>query len=798
MHDLLQDIRYAVRTLTRTPAFTIVAVLTLALGIGANTAIFSALYGVLLRPLPYPGSDRLVGLSYTYGGYHDFQAVTYPAFQYLHDHADVFDALAASTPVGVTLSTNTEAVHLGMARVSREYFRALGVAPAIGRSFLAEEDQPGGPSAVVLSDGLWRRSFGGDAKVLDRAVLIDGTPCTVVGVMPAGFRPPDDADVWSTLAQVGRTIGSGQNLAVIGRLAPGLTLAQAAARLRPVLTSYAETFHRGSEEWLSFDSYRALLGREVRAPLRILFGAIAFVLLIACANVASLLLGRAVVRGRELSVRASLGATRGRLVRQLLSESLVLALIGGALGVAVATWGLGALRSIAPGSLPASADIRIDGWALGFTLGLSVLTGIGFGLLPAWQASRFDLYEALKAGAGRTATGRGRVRQLLVTGEIALALVLLVGAGLLIRTVANLVHSDPGFDPRRVLAAEIWLTGTRYESPSGITAYYDELRRRVGALPGVASAAVIEAGMPLARGGNTGVSVGGGELRGADYRAVSPEFFATLGVPLRQGRYLEGSDRAGSEPVVAVNDAFVHRYLSDRDPVGAAVTVNDVGGPRRVVGVVGDVTSGIGRAAPPTVFIPASQEPAGVALAFNGWFPIHLLVRTAGDPASVSAAVARAVRATDPQVPVGRVRTMGEVLAESLALRRFVMMLLSLFAGLAAVLAAVGIYGLMSYLVTQRAREFGIRMALGARPGDVVAMVARRGAVLVGAGVILGVLAAGGLTRLLASQLFGVRPIDPVTFAAVMVGVVAVALVACSVPAWRGTKVDPVVALRSE
>ena len=798
MDTLLQDLRFALRTLARSPGFALVAVVTLALGIGANTAIFSALYGVLLRPLPYPGSDRLVGLSYTYQGYHDFQSVRYPAFQYLHDHSDVFDALAATTPVGVTLSTGTEAVHLGMARVSREYFRALGVAPALGRSFLAEEDQPGGPNAVVLSYGLWRRSFGGDAKLLDRTVLIDGTPFTVVGIMPATFRPPDEAQVWSTLAQVGRTIGSGQNLAVIGRLAPGLTLAQAAQRLRPVLVSYAEAFHRGSEEHLSLDSYQALRGGEVRAPLRILFGAITFVLLIACANVASLLLGRAAGRAQELSLRASLGATRGRLVRQLLSESLVLSLLGGALGLAVAAWGLAVLRRIAPGSLPASADIRIDGWALGFTLGLSILTGVGFGLLPAWQASRSDLHEGLKSGAGRTATGRGRVRQILVTGEIALALVLLVGAGLLIRTVANLVHTDQGFDPRRVLAAEFWLTGTRYDSAPGIAAYYDEVRRRVGGLPGVASAAVIEAGLPLARGGNTGVSVGGGELRGADYRAVSPEFFATLGVPLRQGRYLDASDRAGSEPVVAVNETFVHRYLSDRDPVGAAVTVSDVGGPRRVVGVVGDVTSGIGRSVPPTVFIPASQEPAGVALAFNGWFPIHVLVRTTGDPASTAAAVARAVRTADPQVPLGRVRTMDEVLAESLALRRFVMVLLSLFAGLAAVLAAVGTYGLMSFLVTQRSREFGIRMALGARPGDVVAMVVRRGAVLVGTGVVLGVLAAGGLTRLLASQLFGVHPIDPATFTAVMAGLVVVALAACSVPAWRGTKVDPVVALRSE
>ncbi|MGE5744973.1 MAG: ABC transporter permease, partial [Gemmatimonadota bacterium] len=795
----MQDLRYALRTLAKAPGFAAVAVLTLALGIGANTAIFSALYGVLLRPLPYPDAERLVQFAYTYGGYHDAQATTYERFRYLQgNHGDVFDALAATTGVGATLLSGTEGVHVQLLRVSRDYFRAMGVQPSLGRTFLDEEDQPGGSNAVILSHALWQQRFGGDSGVVGKAVQLDGTPYTVVGVMPDGFGSPYPADAWSTLAQVARTIGSGQNLEVIGRLAPGLTVARANARLQPMLAGYAATFRTGTETRLGFDSYRALIGVGVRAPLRILFGAIALVLLIACANVASLLLGRATRRRRELALRAALGASRGRLVRQLLAESALLALLGGGGGLLLAGWGLSTLRSLAAAALPRTGDIRLDGWALGFTLLVSLVTGIVFGLLPAWQAARTDLQETLKEGARTIGGGRGRLRHGLVAAEIALSLVLLVGAGLLLRTFANLLHSDPGFDPGHIVAAELWLTGSRYDTAPAVASYYADLRRRVAALPGVRSAAIVEAGLPLNRGGNTGVKVNGGDYVGADYRAVTPGFFETLGASLRRGRTLSDADGATSEPVVVINEAFERRYLEGVDPLGAMVLVAEAGGVRRVVGVVGDITSGIGRPAQPTVFIPAAQEPAGMMLGFNGWFPIHLLARTVGSPASYPALLARAMRAADPAIPVGLVRTMDDVLATSLAVRRFEMVLLALFAGLAATLAAVGIYGLMSYLVTQRVREFGIRVALGARRRDVFGIVMRRGVILAATGIVLGLLGALALTRLLASQLYGVRPVDLLTLAAVTGGVVLLALAACYIPAWRGTKVDPVVALRTE
>jgi putative ABC transport system permease protein len=796
---MLQDIRYALRTLAKSPGFTATVVLTLALGIGANTAIFSALYGVLLRPLPYPHPEQLVELSSTYQGFRSERPATYGQFQYLRDNTAGFTALAASTGLGVNLFTGTASEHLRLERVSTGYFRVLGVEPELGRTFLTEEDQPGGPNAVILSHGLWQRVMGGDSKVLGRTVMIDGAPFTVVGVMPIGFRPPEEADVWSTLAQVGRTVGSGQNLEVIGRLAPGISVGRAQTD-EPTKAGFAATFHTAADSRVDFASLRELEGASIQTPLAVLFGTIALVLLIACANVAGLLLGRTAARRRELSVRAALGASRPRLMRQLLSESLILALMGGAAGLAVAGWGLEALRGLAPDTLPRTADIRLDGWALVFTAGVSIVTGLAFGLLPAWQMARTNLSEAFQEGAARTTAGtaRGRLRHILVAGEIALSLVLLVGAGLMLRTFANLLHSDPGFDPHQVLAAEFWLTGSRYQTAPAINAYYRDLLRRVEGLPGVQSAAVVEAGMPLTRGGNVGVRIGGGDFRSSDYRGVSADYFTTLGVPLTQGRYLSGSDVAGGEPVAVVNRAFARRYLSQGDPLGAVITSPDLGGPRRVVGVVGDVTSSIGSPAQPTIIIPAPQEPPDLVTAFNGWFPIHLLVRTSGDPTRLVAPLKRAMQEADAQVPVGQVETMSDVLSGSLSFTRFIMVLLALFAGLAALLAVIGIYGLMSYLVAQRTREFGIRMALGARRSDVLAMVVRHGLALVGLGVLVGVGAAAAATRLLASELFGVRPIDIPTFAFVAAGVALVALVACYFPAQRATKVDPVVALRSE
>jgi predicted permease len=546
--------------------------------------------------------------------------------------------------------------------------------------------------------------------------------------------------------------------------------------------------------------YQDLVAGPVRTPVRVLFGAIGFVLLIACANVANLVLGRATTRERELALRAALGAGRGRLLRGLVAESLILALAGGALGLLLANWGLQGLLAMVPAGLPRAETIRLDGWAFAFTFGLSLLTGIVFGLAPAWRTARRDLHERLREGTGRATEGmaRGRARGALVVGEVALSVVLLVGAMLLLRTFANLLRTDPGFATDHLLTAEIWLRGTRYDSTGTIGAFYRELTERLEALPGVRSAAVVEAGLPLQRGGNLGVQVDGEWLRMAsEYRTVTPNYLQVLGVPLVRGRMFTAGDAAGAEPVAIVNQAFAQRHLGDAEALGRVLKLGG-DAPRRVIGVVGNLKSFIGAPAAPGVFIPSAQTSAGMTRGFSSWYPIHVVVRTAVEPAVLGDPLARTIRETDAAVPVGRVRTMEEVLAGSLAFQRFVMLLLSLFAAMGVVLAAVGIYGVMSYSAARRTHEIGVRLALGAVPGDVVRLVLRRGMALTGAGVVLGLAGALALTRLLASTLFGVTPTDPLTFGAVTALLAVVALMACYLPARRAAGGDPVEALRYE
>ena len=800
----MNDLRYAVRTLLKSPGFTLVAVLTLALGIGANTAIFSVFYGVLLRPLPYADPDRLVGLAQTYRGGRGAQSVTYVQLQFLERHNQVFQSLAGSASVGFNLSNGTEADRVHGLRVSQNYFRVLGVAPALGRAFLADEDQPNGPSAIILGDGLWRRRFGGDAGVIGRIISLDGRPTMVVGVMPPGFRSPNGAEAWSTLAQVGQTVGGGSNVQVIGRLRRGMTLAQARAGIALLTADFRTEFSRSVSKdiTLDLDPYRAQIAGDLRTPVSVLLGAIGFVLLIACANVASLLLGRAAAREHELALRIAIGASHGRLVRQLLTESMLLGLAGGAVGLVVGALGLDLLVALASGGLPATAEIRLDGWVLGFTFGLSLITGLAFGVVPAWQGAETSPHDLLKEGSGRAAgtAGRARLRHALVVGEVALSLVLLVGAGLLIQTFRRLISVDPGFDPGHVVAAEIWLTGTRYDSTARIAGFYRELTSRLDALPGTEAAAVIEAGLPLEDGGNMPVSVDGENGRlSPDYRSVTPGFFATLGVPVTQGRDFTATDVDGAVPVVVVNESFAHRFLGGRSALSRRLTFSGYEDAwRQVVGVVRDVRSLVGQPAPPTVFVPAAQTPAGLTRLFGSWFPIHVVVRTRADPAAATQQLAGVIRAVDPLVPLGRVRTMDDVRWASLSFHRFVMLLLSTFAGLAIVLAAVGMYGVISHLVAQRTHEIGVRLAIGARPGDVLRMVLRRGGMLTGIGVLLGLAGALALTRLIAGFLYGVRPTDLATILAVTGLLVVVALTATWLSARRATKVDPMVALRYE
>ncbi len=799
-HAIRQDIRYAIRGLLRSPGFTLVAALTLALGIGANTAIFSVLYGVLLRPLAFPEPERLVQLSQTYQQYRGEMAITYRQWRFLEDNAGWFASQAATTSVGLNLFTGAQADRVNGLRVSKDYFRVLGVEPALGRTFTADEDAEGGPGALILSHQLWASRFGGDSAVAGRSVSVDGQPYTVVGVMPASYAT--GADAWSTLAQVGRTIGSGQNLQFVARLKPGLTLASAQAGFQQTAAAFREAFsgQLSREVGIELAPMRDLMVQDVRTPVRILFGAIAFVLLIACANVANLVLGRTATRGRELAVRVALGASRGRIVRLLLTESVVLALVGGALGLFLADWVLGALLALAPSSLTGAGDIRLDRWALAFTAGVSVLTGLLFGLAPAWRAAR-DLSGALKEGSGRTGSSvsQGRLRGALVVGEVALSLVLLVGAGLLVETVRNLVRTNPGFETRNLLAAEIWLTGTGRDSTAAITALYGEVTRRLEAMPGVSSAAVVEAGLPLQRGGNMPFSVDGRVIQAAtEYRTATPGYLELLRVPLVEGRLLASGDVAGAEPVAVVSRAFARQFLADSSPLGHTVQLGRSDPPRRIVGMVGDLKSFIGRDAGPAVFITSAQTPAGFTRIFSSWFPTHVVVRTAGDPRALRDALARAIRDADARVPVGRVRTMEEVLDGSLAFQRFLMLLLSVFAGLAVALAAVGVYGLMSHAVAQRTHEIGVRMALGALQRDVLGLIVSRGLLMAGIGVVIGLFGAAALTRLLGGMLYGVRPVDPRTFASVAALLMLVALAACYLPARRAARVDPMVALRAE
>jgi predicted permease len=544
-----------------------------------------------------------------------------------------------------------------------------------------------------------------------------------------------------------------------------------------------------------------MIGLGMRPFLLVLLGAIGCVLLIACANVANLFLARGSSRGREIAVRVAMGASRVRLIRQLLTESMLIALAGGALGLAVAGSGLGSLLAMAPSSLPRLSDIRLDGWVFAFTFVVSILTGAVFGIAPALYATRTNLSETLKEGEGRASAGAGRarLRQGLVIGELALSLVLLTGAGLMIATFEKLLNTNPGFDPHHVLTMQFWLTGSKYNSTPEIMRFYRGIEQRIGALPGVTAAGVVAAGLPLERGGNNGMRIAGAkesEWINMDYREVTPGYFQTIETPLKQGRGITEADSEVSNSVVVINEAATRKYFPNRSPIGEHLYISGV--LCEVVGVVGDVKSYVDQPAEPTTFIPAAQAKLGTSQLFEGWFPRSIVVRTTGNPLVLSQALREAVAAADPLVPTGAVRSMDQVLAHSLALPSFMMLLLSIFGGLALVLASVGIYGVISFAVSQRTREIGVRMALGAKPADVLGMILKEGLKLVVLGVVLGVTAALTLTRLLEGMVYGVRVRDPLIFVMVNLLMVAVALLACYLPARRATRVDPLVALRYE
>lgn len=818
METLWKDIRYGFRTLGKSPGFTALIILTLALGIGANTAMFSVVYGVLLRPLPYPQADRITQISISYKGQLDYSGFDARESDFWKTHDQPFQYLAATTSVGFNLSSGSQPLRVRALRVSADYFQVLGVQPVLGREFSPDDDSLNGPNVAVLSSGLWESQFGGDRGLVGKTVSLDGTPYSVVGIMPAGFQSIPPVDVWTTIGQVAHSIGSGINYTVIGRLKSGISGKQADSYLGTAKDSFFNEFRPRDSKYrqsIAFhaEPLRSMVSFNYHTPLLVLFGAIGFVLLIACVNVANLLMSRAAARSKEIAIRTALGASRGRLVRQLLTESLLLAVLGGALGLLFAYWGLNLLLALAPTDLPRAHAIFLDGWALGFTVAASLLTGIFFGLAPAFQSSKADLNNSLKENVGHATSGTGyrRLRSALAVSEIALSLVLLTGAALLIETFTNLLHTNPGFDPRPILTLQTWTTGQKFtplpdnatpaqmnSRSAEISRFYQRILDKVQAIPAVRGAAVVGEGLPLDYGGNDFAWLPSeGEAHGisADIRSVSPDYFGIMGIPLLKGRFFSNADSPGSARVVIINQEFVREKFPNRNLIGQSL--NGGGTMREIVGVVGDVKSQLGEAPPPTFFIPLAQDP-GEIQGFQAWFPVAIMVRTTQPPLSLSHAVEAAVHDAEPDLPIGHIQSMEQILSISLAFQRFLMTLMSIFAALALLLAAVGVYGVMAYSVGQRTHEIGIRMALGARPRDVLVMVVRQGMLLTGMGLFTGLAGALAATRLLSDELYGVKATDPIVFA-IVVGVLAfIAFLACYIPARRAAKVDPLIALRYE
>jgi len=804
MNVLLRDLRYALRTLARSPAFTLVAVATLALGIGANTAIFSVVHALLLRPLPYGHSDRLgmVWLDNRRLGLHE-DLMSYPIFEDWKKN-QAFEAMSAFTLSSATLTGGEEPERIPTAPVAADFFSTLGVRPLLGRAFTVEEDQPGRDRVAVLSHGLWVRRLGADPAAIGRTIELDGRSVTVIGVMPADFRFPEKTtELWTPLALDNRIRNARYAfwMRVVGRIKPGVTWDQARAEMARVGAALERQYSEmaGYGAWVV--PLRTQLVGNVRLPLLVLTGAVAIVLLITCANVANLLLARAATREREIAVRVAVGAGRARLVRQLLTESVLLATVAGGLGLLFAHWGVTALAAAAPQDMPGLDQVRTDATVLAFTLLVSLATGVLFGLAPAVHATTGDLAEALKEG-GRAHTGgiAGRhLRHALVVGEIALAVVLLAGAALLIRSFVHLRGVDPGFHAERVLTMQMVVSRSKYPEGPQVAAFYRQLLERVARIPGVSAAGAVSTLLLGVTPNSASFTIEGrppvpeAEQIEATIDTVSPGFFSAMGVPLLKGRFFTDADGPDSKRVVLINETMARRFWPDEDPVGRRFTFGRARPDSRwltIAGVVGDMKrQGLDRLARSETFLPHAQSPRRGML---------LLFRTSTDPAALAATIRREIRALDRDQPLSAAATLDQVLGQTVAHRRFQMGLLGLFAALALALAAIGIYGVMHYAVVQRTPEFGIRLALGAGASDVLWLVLRQGLGLAVAGLAIGLAGALALTRVMTSLLFGVRPGDPATLAGVAVVLIAVALGACYLPSRQASRVNPITALRWE
>lgn len=805
--DLLHDLRYAARLQRKNPGFTIVAVIALALGIGANTAIFSVVNTVLLRPLPYRDPERLVMVwedASKYGYPRDTPAAA--NFIDWRDQNQVFEGMAAIADSSFNLTGTGDPERLEGRRVSANLFQLLGVEPQVGRVFTAAEDQPGAQRVVLLSYALWQRRFGGDPNIVGQALTLNGESYVVVGVMPARFQfPTSDDQAWVPIAftqQEAENRGR-HYLQVLARLKPGVSLTQAQSQMSTIAARLQQQYPQSNAELGAVvQPLQEHLVGDIKPALLILLGAVGLVLLIACANVANLLLARAAVRQKEIAVRVALGAGRRRLIRQFLTESVLLSTLGGLVGLAIAYGGLLLLKAFIPENISQAREISIDLKVLGFTFLVSVATGLIFGLAPAIQAARFNQIETLKEGGRDAASGGSgkRLRGLLVTAEVAISLVLLIGAGLLINSFLRLRSVDPGFRAENLLTMKIVLPQPKYADFERRSAFYSDLIQRVQSVPGVRSAAVTT-NLPLYRQGNSiGVGIEGqpppppGQERIVVTRIVSPGYFDTMGIQLLRGRHLTEQDTATTPNAVLISETMARRYWPGEDAIGRRIstgTVTSADDWIQIVGVVKDVRQFQLNAEPrPQMYLSYRQA---------GFFePRDLVVKTDVDPSRLAATVRKAVWEIDRDQPVSNIQTMDEIMADSIARQRFSMLLLAIFAAVALVLAAVGIYGVMSYSVAQRTREIGIRMALGAQTGAVLKLAVVYGMKLVIAGILIGLVAAFALTRVMSTLLFGVTPTDPTTFTLISLILVAVAALASYVPARRATRVNPIIALRYE
>jgi putative ABC transport system permease protein len=806
---MIKDIRYAMRTLLKRPGLTVVALITLALGIGVNTAIFSAVDSVLLRPLPFKDPERLTAVwehtPHLGIARNEFAPANY--FD-LRNQNQVFEGVGAFGDLSVNMTGAGEPEQLEGQLVTANVFTLLGVPAALGRTFADGEDQTGRENVAVLSDALWTRRFNRDPGIINRNVTLNGESFTVVGVMPAGFFfPVRETELWVPWAmEPGQAEGRGDHyFRLVARLKPGVTREQANAEAESIAARLAAEYPR-TNEGLGFvvNSFHGDYVGDLRRPILILFVAVGLVLLIACANVANLLLAQATTRRREIAIRMALGARRWAIARQLLTESLLLATAGGLLGVFAAIWGVEALSKLLPESLSKLQAISVDSRVFLFTGGVTLLTALVFGVVPALHAARANPGEAL-AETGRDVAGglSGRyLRRVLVIAEVALAVILLAGAGLLIRSFNHLRQVDLGFKPDNLLTMRMVLPLPKYQKPETRRAFYDELLRRINEIPGVESAG-LNTRLPLSTSGmKFSFSVEGrtmpsdSNLPFAVYRVVNPDYFRAMGIPLQRGRVFDTRDNADSTPALIVNRRLAEQFWPGEDPTGKRLKIGPPDSPNpwaTVIGVVGDVRqTGLYGEQLAELYAPYAQER-------RSWMsPRDLVVRTRGDAASLAGAVREAVWAVDKDQPVSNIRTMDRVLAAAISRERFQMLLLSLFATLALVLACVGLYGVISYAVAQRTHEIGIRMALGARPGDVLRLVIRQGMVLTFAGLLLGTVGGLAVTRVMTDLLFGVTATDAVTFISVGGLLLVVAFLACYVPARRATKVDPLIALRYE